>query len=94
MPKSIDFEAELPRTPTGKLVKRHLRDKYWPKSVVRVTFFLSRSRDERSSFRVPSAKRRLMRGYGLSIDLNLTVHDATHRVHLSHKGRGEAALTS
>lgn len=35
-PKSIDFEAELPRTPTGKLVKRHLRDKYWPKTVVRV----------------------------------------------------------
>ena len=30
-PKSIDFEPELPRTPTGKLVKRHLRDKYWPK---------------------------------------------------------------
>jgi long-chain acyl-CoA synthetase len=30
-PKSIDFETELPRTPTGKLVKRHLRDKYWPK---------------------------------------------------------------
>lgn len=28
-PKSIDFEAELPRTPTGKLVKRHLRDRYW-----------------------------------------------------------------
>ncbi len=28
-PKSVDFEAELPRTPTGKLVKRHLRDKYW-----------------------------------------------------------------
>jgi long-chain acyl-CoA synthetase len=31
-PRSIDFEAELPRTPTGKLVKRHLRDKYWPKT--------------------------------------------------------------
>jgi long-chain acyl-CoA synthetase len=31
-PKSIDFEAELPRTPTGKLVKRHLRDRYWPKT--------------------------------------------------------------
>jgi fatty-acyl-CoA synthase len=30
-PKSVDFEPELPRTPTGKLVKRHLRDKYWPK---------------------------------------------------------------
>jgi fatty-acyl-CoA synthase len=30
-PKSVDFEAELPRTPTGKLVKRHLRDRYWAK---------------------------------------------------------------
>jgi fatty-acyl-CoA synthase/long-chain acyl-CoA synthetase len=29
-PRSIDFQAELPRTPTGKLVKRHLRDRYWP----------------------------------------------------------------
>jgi len=35
-PRSIDFEAELPRTPTGKLVKRHLRDKYWPKAVTKV----------------------------------------------------------
>jgi long-chain acyl-CoA synthetase len=35
-PRSIDFEAELPRTPTGKLVKRHLRDKYWPKTAVTV----------------------------------------------------------
>ena len=26
----VDFEPELPRTPTGKLVKRHLRDRYWP----------------------------------------------------------------
>jgi long-chain acyl-CoA synthetase len=34
-PKSIDFEAELPRTPTGKLVKRHLRDRYWPKAGAR-----------------------------------------------------------
>ena len=33
-PRSIDFEAELPRTPTGKLVKRHLRDRYWPKKAV------------------------------------------------------------
>jgi long-chain acyl-CoA synthetase len=24
----------LPRTPTGKLVKRHLRDRYWPKTAV------------------------------------------------------------
>jgi len=32
-PKSIDFEAELPRTPTGKMVKRHLRDRYWPNKV-------------------------------------------------------------
>jgi long-chain acyl-CoA synthetase len=28
-PRSVEFEAELPRTPTGKLVKRHLRDRYW-----------------------------------------------------------------
>ena len=34
-PKSIDFEPELPRTPTGKLVKRHLRDKYWPKAAAK-----------------------------------------------------------
>lgn len=31
-PKSIDFEAALPRTPTGKLMKRLLRDRYWPKA--------------------------------------------------------------
>jgi len=30
-PRTVDFEAELPRTPTGKLVKRHLKDRYWPK---------------------------------------------------------------
>ena len=35
-PRSIDFEAELPRTPTGKLVKRHLRDRYWPKTFARI----------------------------------------------------------
>jgi long-chain acyl-CoA synthetase len=28
-PRSIDFEAELPRLPTGKLYKRILRDRYW-----------------------------------------------------------------
>jgi len=28
-PKSIDFTEQLPRLPTGKLYKRHLRDKYW-----------------------------------------------------------------
>jgi long-chain acyl-CoA synthetase len=28
-PRSIDFEAQLPRHPTGKLYKRLLRDKYW-----------------------------------------------------------------
>jgi long-chain acyl-CoA synthetase len=28
-PKTIDFEDELPRTPTGKLLKRLLRDPYW-----------------------------------------------------------------
>ncbi|HEY1989101.1 MAG TPA: AMP-binding protein [Acidimicrobiales bacterium] len=28
-PRSIDFDPELPRLPTGKLYKRLLRDKYW-----------------------------------------------------------------
>jgi fatty-acyl-CoA synthase len=30
-PRSIDFRAELPRTPAGKLLKRLLREQYWPK---------------------------------------------------------------
>ncbi|MBV1876744.1 MAG: acyl-CoA synthetase [Pseudomonadales bacterium] len=30
-PRSIDFEAELPRLPTGKLYKRLLKDRYWGK---------------------------------------------------------------
>ena len=29
-PVSVDFVDELPRLPTGKLLKRQLRDKYWP----------------------------------------------------------------
>ena len=29
-PRSIDFEEELPRHPTGKMYKRLLKDKYWP----------------------------------------------------------------
>ena len=28
-PRSVDFAAELPRHPTGKLYKRLLRDRYW-----------------------------------------------------------------
>ena len=31
-PRSVDFEAELPRLPTGKLYKRLLRDRYWGKA--------------------------------------------------------------
>ncbi|MGI9597363.1 MAG: AMP-binding protein [Acidimicrobiales bacterium] len=31
-PRSIDFEPELPRLPTGKLYKRLLRDRYWGES--------------------------------------------------------------
>jgi long-chain acyl-CoA synthetase len=31
-PRSIDFEAQLPRAPTGKLMKRLLRDRYWQDS--------------------------------------------------------------
>lgn len=29
-PRSVDFEAQLPRHPTGKLYKKILRDRYWP----------------------------------------------------------------
>ncbi len=29
-PKSVDFRSELPRTATGKLIKRHLKAEYWP----------------------------------------------------------------
>ena len=29
VPRSIDFERELPRTASGKLYIRHLRDRYW-----------------------------------------------------------------
>jgi long-chain acyl-CoA synthetase len=28
-PRSVDFEVQLPRLPTGKLYKRELRDRYW-----------------------------------------------------------------
>jgi acyl-CoA synthetase (AMP-forming)/AMP-acid ligase II len=28
-PKSVDFKADMPRTPTGKLMKRFLKDAYW-----------------------------------------------------------------
>ncbi|WP_323038960.1 acyl-CoA synthetase [Gemmobacter sp.] len=30
VPRSIDFRADMPRTETGKLIKRKLRDAYWP----------------------------------------------------------------
>jgi len=35
-PKSIDFEDELPRHPTGKLYKRILKDRYWGNSSSRI----------------------------------------------------------
>ncbi|MEC7153922.1 MAG: acyl-CoA synthetase, partial [Pseudomonadota bacterium] len=31
-PRSVDFDKELPRHPTGKLYKRLVRDRYWGKS--------------------------------------------------------------
>lgn len=36
IPRSIDYEAELPRLPTGKLYKRLLRDRYWGESKSRI----------------------------------------------------------
>jgi acyl-coenzyme A synthetase/AMP-(fatty) acid ligase len=35
-PRSIDFDAELPRHPTGKLYKRLLRDRYWGNKTSRI----------------------------------------------------------
>ncbi|MCZ7537686.1 MAG: AMP-binding protein [Acidimicrobiia bacterium] len=35
-PRSIDFEPELPRLPTGKLYKRLLRDRYWGEHETRI----------------------------------------------------------
>jgi long-chain acyl-CoA synthetase len=35
-PRSIDFEEELPRLPTGKLYKKVLRDRYWGERTSRI----------------------------------------------------------
>jgi long-chain acyl-CoA synthetase len=35
-PRTVDFEARLPRLPTGKLYKRLLRDRYWGDSKSRI----------------------------------------------------------
>jgi len=35
-PRTIDFEPELPRHPTGKLYKRLLRDRYWGNKTSRI----------------------------------------------------------
>jgi len=32
-PKSVDVLAELPRNPTGKVLKKDLRKRYWPEGV-------------------------------------------------------------
>lgn len=36
-PRSVEFCAELPRTPTGKLLKRVLKQRYWPEDGAQVT---------------------------------------------------------
>ena len=36
VPRSVDFEAELPRLETGKLYKRLLRDRYWGNKTSRI----------------------------------------------------------
>jgi acyl-CoA synthetase (AMP-forming)/AMP-acid ligase II len=35
-PRTVDFEEELPRQPTGKLYKRLLRDRYWGEKTSRI----------------------------------------------------------
>ena len=36
IPRSIDYQAELPRLPTGKLYKKGLRDRYWADSANKI----------------------------------------------------------
>ena len=36
-PRTVDFDPELPRLPTGKLYKRVLRDRYWGDQVSRIS---------------------------------------------------------
>jgi long-chain acyl-CoA synthetase len=36
VPRSFEFRAELPRTESGKLLKRTLRDEYWKDRTSRV----------------------------------------------------------
>jgi acyl-CoA synthetase (AMP-forming)/AMP-acid ligase II len=31
-PRSVDFDAELPRSDAGKLYKRRLKERYWAES--------------------------------------------------------------
>lgn len=35
-PRTIEFDAELPRDPNGKLYKRRIRDKYWQGRMSRI----------------------------------------------------------
>ena len=35
-PRTVDFDRELPRHPTGKLYKRLVRDRYWGKRESRI----------------------------------------------------------
>jgi long-chain acyl-CoA synthetase len=31
-PKSVDFSSDMPRTETGKLLKRLVKQRYWPQA--------------------------------------------------------------
>ncbi|MDH6186885.1 AMP-binding protein [Polaromonas sp. CG_23.6] len=33
-PRSVDFDSQLPRHPTGKLYKKQVRDRYWPNTTI------------------------------------------------------------
>lgn len=37
VPKSVDFVEAIPRTATGKILKKDIRKKYWPDEVVQVS---------------------------------------------------------
>jgi acyl-coenzyme A synthetase/AMP-(fatty) acid ligase len=35
-PRTVDFDAELPRDPNGKLYKRRVRERYWQGRISRI----------------------------------------------------------
>jgi hypothetical protein len=53
VPRSIDFEGELPRLRTGNLSKDVLRDSYWSDQASRILYFPGRTPGSSAQFCPP-----------------------------------------